>query len=173
MSGSYTSFPPQVTQLHAVDSFTFTIVLQCCCVINPWEIYVADVDPPTARRQLCGGSKPAVERMLEFGRELYNMSLHLRQEQGKSENNKKMLQVHRFNYCKFFTNFFYAELFKIEYCLLLLYSISFMCRKLHLTLSKIGRMNIFLELQIPKCLYPKILVFLSSVLHLLCVEWVE
>jgi hypothetical protein len=54
------------------------------------------VDPPSARRQLCGGSKPAVERMLEFGRELYNMSLHLRQEQGKSENNKKMLQVHTF-----------------------------------------------------------------------------
>ncbi|PSN36386.1 Ran-binding protein 9 [Blattella germanica] len=51
-----------------------------------------DVDPPSVRRQLCGGSKPAVERMLEFGRELYNMSLHLRQEQGKSENNKKMLQ---------------------------------------------------------------------------------
>jgi len=55
---------------------------------------VAEVDPPTSRRQLCGGSKPAVERMLEFGRELYNMSLHLRQEQGKNENNKKMLQVH-------------------------------------------------------------------------------
>jgi hypothetical protein len=54
------------------------------------------VDPPSARRQLCGGSKPAVERMLEFGRELYNMSLHLRQEQGKSESNKKMLQVHTF-----------------------------------------------------------------------------
>ncbi|KAJ9579611.1 hypothetical protein L9F63_004690, partial [Diploptera punctata] len=56
------------------------------------EMEDMDVDPPSVRRQLCGGSKPAVERMLEFGRELYNMSLHLRQEQGKSENNKKMLQ---------------------------------------------------------------------------------
>lgn len=71
--------------------------------------HVADVDPPSARRQLCGGSKPAVERMLEFGRELYNMSLHLRQEQGKSENNKKMLQVHKFYYCTFFINLFHAE----------------------------------------------------------------
>ncbi|GFG39426.1 hypothetical protein Cfor_08375 [Coptotermes formosanus] len=61
-----------------------------------------EVDPPTSRRQLCGGSKPAVERMLEFGRELYNMSLHLRQEQGKNENNKKMLQVHTFCYKVFF-----------------------------------------------------------------------
>ncbi|KAE8749592.1 hypothetical protein FOCC_FOCC003580 [Frankliniella occidentalis] len=51
-----------------------------------------EVDPPIGRRQLCGGSKPAIERMLEFGRELYNMSLHLRQEQGNNEANKKMLQ---------------------------------------------------------------------------------
>nr|CAD7428239.1 unnamed protein product [Timema monikensis] len=51
-----------------------------------------DIDLPVSKRQLCGGSKSAVERMLEFGRELYNMSVHLRQEQGKSENNKKMLQ---------------------------------------------------------------------------------
>ncbi|XP_063239311.1 ran-binding protein 9 [Bacillus rossius redtenbacheri] len=51
-----------------------------------------ETDSPASRRQLCGGSKTAVERMLEFGRELYNMSVHLRQEQGKNENNKKMLQ---------------------------------------------------------------------------------
>ena len=70
---------------------------------------VAEVDPPTSRRQLCGGSKPAVERMLEFGRELYNMSLHLRQEQGKNENNKKMLQVHTFCYKTFFFNIFHDE----------------------------------------------------------------
>lgn len=48
---------------------------------------------PHSKKQLCGGSKPAVERMLEFGRELYNMSQRLRQEQGKSERNKKMLRV--------------------------------------------------------------------------------
>lgn len=52
-----------------------------------------DVDPPSSRRQLCGGSKSAVERMLEFGRTLYNMSQRLMQEQGKDETNKKMLQV--------------------------------------------------------------------------------
>ncbi|XP_018909069.1 ran-binding protein 9 isoform X2 [Bemisia tabaci] len=58
-----------------------------------------EVDTPNAgngvnscKKQLCGGSKPAIERMLEFGRELYNMSLQLRQEQGRNETNKKMLQ---------------------------------------------------------------------------------
>lgn len=49
-----------------------------------------DVDPPS--RQLCGGSKPAIERMLDFGRELFVFSVQLRQAQGKNENNKKMLQ---------------------------------------------------------------------------------
>ncbi|KAI5692796.1 hypothetical protein M8J75_001439 [Diaphorina citri] len=49
-----------------------------------------DVDPP--KRQLCGGSKPAIERMLEFGRELYLFSEQLRKEQGKNEENQKMLQ---------------------------------------------------------------------------------
>lgn len=56
-------------------------------------VVVSDVDPPPSRRQLCGGSKSAVERMLEFGRGLYHMSQRLMQEQGKDENNKKMLQV--------------------------------------------------------------------------------
>ncbi|XP_046687639.1 LOW QUALITY PROTEIN: ran-binding protein 9-like [Homalodisca vitripennis] len=51
-----------------------------------------DVDPPASKRQLCGGSKTAVERMLEFGRTLYHMSQRLMQEQGKDEANKKMLQ---------------------------------------------------------------------------------
>ncbi|XP_026684815.1 ran-binding protein 9-like [Diaphorina citri] len=50
-----------------------------------------DVDPP--KRQLCGGSKPAIERMLEFGRELYLFSEQLRKEQGKNEENQKMLQT--------------------------------------------------------------------------------
>ncbi|EEB15664.1 Ran-binding protein, putative [Pediculus humanus corporis] len=50
-----------------------------------------DVDSSN-KRQVCGGSKPGIERMLEFGRELYNMSVRLGQEQGKDENNKKMLQ---------------------------------------------------------------------------------
>ena len=72
--------------------------------------HVTEVDPPTSRRQLCGGSKPAVERMLEFGRDLYNMTLHLRQEQGKNENNKKMLQVNTSCYKTFFFNLFQDEL---------------------------------------------------------------
>lgn len=62
-------------------------------IILPHSSFSAEVDPPVGKRQLCGGSKPAIERMLEFGRELYNMSLHLRQEQGNNEANKKMLQV--------------------------------------------------------------------------------
>lgn len=42
---------------------------------------------------MCGGSKPGVEKMLEFGRELFLLSLQLRQELGRNETNKKMLQV--------------------------------------------------------------------------------
>ncbi|GLV40677.1 Ran-binding protein M [Carabus blaptoides fortunei] len=48
-----------------------------------------DIDVPVIRKT-CG--KPAVERILEFGRELYNMSQRLKVEQGKNEVNKKMLQ---------------------------------------------------------------------------------
>ncbi|XP_078042024.1 ran-binding protein M isoform X1 [Augochlora pura] len=43
------------------------------------------------KKQLCGGDKQAIEKMLEFGRQLYSQSLHLRQQDGKSESNKKML----------------------------------------------------------------------------------
>lgn len=53
--------------------------------------FVADVDAPLSNRKSC--SKPAVEKILEFGRELYNMSQRLKLEQGKNEENKKMLQV--------------------------------------------------------------------------------
>lgn len=49
---------------------------------------------------MCGGSKPGVEKMLEFGRELFLLSLQLRQELGRNETNKKMLQVCILtNYC--------------------------------------------------------------------------
>ncbi|XP_067003264.1 ran-binding protein 9 isoform X2 [Anabrus simplex] len=51
-----------------------------------------DTDFPVNQRQLCGGNRYAVERMLEFGRELYTMSQHLRQEQGKGAQIEKMLQ---------------------------------------------------------------------------------
>ncbi|EFN82212.1 Ran-binding protein 9, partial [Harpegnathos saltator] len=44
------------------------------------------------KKQLCGGNKQAIEKMLEFGRQLYSQSIHLRQQHGKNESNKKMLQ---------------------------------------------------------------------------------
>ena len=46
-----------------------------------------------AQQQLCGGSKPAVERMLEFCLELYSMNQQLRLEHGHSDINNKMLQA--------------------------------------------------------------------------------
>uniref|UniRef100_A0A663F938 RAN binding protein 9 n=1 Tax=Aquila chrysaetos chrysaetos TaxID=223781 RepID=A0A663F938_AQUCH len=44
------------------------------------------------RRQLCGGSQAAIERMIHFGRELQAMSEQLRRECGKNTANKKMLK---------------------------------------------------------------------------------
>ncbi|XP_063994191.1 ran-binding protein 9 isoform X2 [Diachasmimorpha longicaudata] len=44
------------------------------------------------KKQLCGGNKQAIEKMLDFGRQLYSQSIHLRQQYGKNESNKKMLQ---------------------------------------------------------------------------------
>ncbi|XP_013789921.1 ran-binding protein 9-like isoform X2 [Limulus polyphemus] len=49
-----------------------------------------DVDPP--RRLMCGGSQLALERMLQFGRELHSFSVQLKREFGTNETNKKMLQ---------------------------------------------------------------------------------
>ena len=46
----------------------------------------------SAKKQLCGGNKQAIEKMLEFGRQLYAQSLLLRQQHGKNEGNKKMIQ---------------------------------------------------------------------------------
>ncbi|KAJ8418659.1 hypothetical protein AAFF_G00001580 [Aldrovandia affinis] len=51
-----------------------------------------EVDCSQLRRQLCGGSQAAIERMIHFGRELQSMSEHLRQECGKNSANKKMLK---------------------------------------------------------------------------------
>ncbi len=54
----------------------------------------AEVDPsPTRGKQLCGGNQAAVEKMLQFGRELQGMSVQLCREYGKNEANKKALQV--------------------------------------------------------------------------------
>lgn len=51
-----------------------------------------EVDAPSQKRQLCGGSQLAIEKMLQFGRELQTMSIRLRKEFGKNESNKKQLQ---------------------------------------------------------------------------------
>lgn len=53
----------------------------------------AEVESTQSKRQLCGGSQAAIERMIHFGRELQSMSEHLRRECGKNSANKKMLKV--------------------------------------------------------------------------------
>lgn len=52
-----------------------------------------EVESAQSKRQLCGGSQAAIERMIHFGRELQSMSEHLRRECGKNSANKKMLKV--------------------------------------------------------------------------------
>lgn len=47
--------------------------------------------------------------MLEFGRELFLLSVQLRQELGKSETNKKMLQVKSIIIIHFTLNFVYYD----------------------------------------------------------------
>ncbi|XP_023246732.1 ran-binding protein 9 [Copidosoma floridanum] len=44
------------------------------------------------KKQLCGGNKQAIEKMLDFGRQLYAQSIQLKQRSGKNEHNKKMLR---------------------------------------------------------------------------------
>ncbi|XP_037644030.1 ran-binding protein 9 isoform X1 [Sebastes umbrosus] len=52
-----------------------------------------EVESTQSKRQLCGGSQAAIERMIHFGRELQSMSEHLRRECGKNSANKKMLKL--------------------------------------------------------------------------------
>ncbi|XP_050797548.1 ran-binding protein 9 isoform X4 [Gopherus flavomarginatus] len=54
--------------------------------------FLNEVDSSQLRRQLCGGSQAAIERMIHFGRELQAMSEQLRRECGKNTTNKKMLK---------------------------------------------------------------------------------
>ncbi|XP_038247317.2 ran-binding protein 9 isoform X4 [Dermochelys coriacea] len=54
--------------------------------------FLNEVDSNQLRRQLCGGSQAAIERMIHFGRELQAMSEQLRRECGKNTTNKKMLK---------------------------------------------------------------------------------
>jgi hypothetical protein len=53
---------------------------------------VSDVEGSSGR-QLCGGSKSAIEKMLQFGRDLQTMSQNLRRQYGHNDNNKKLIQV--------------------------------------------------------------------------------
>lgn len=54
-----------------------------------------DVDAPVNRRQVCGGSQVAIEKMLQFGRDLHTMSVELKRDYGTNSANKKMLQVYK------------------------------------------------------------------------------
>lgn len=65
-----------------MTSFTFLEEISTCCLIP-------DIDVPC--RKPC--SKPAVERILEFGRELYSMSQRLNIDKRTSDKNGKMLEV--------------------------------------------------------------------------------
>uniref|UniRef100_A0A8C0YED9 RAN binding protein 9 n=2 Tax=Cyprinus carpio TaxID=7962 RepID=A0A8C0YED9_CYPCA len=55
-------------------------------------IDLEELDSAQSKRQLCGGSQAAIERMIQFGRELQSMSENLRRERGKNSANKKMLK---------------------------------------------------------------------------------
>ncbi|KAK2189475.1 hypothetical protein NP493_106g07006 [Ridgeia piscesae] len=50
-----------------------------------------EVDPPVSRRQLCGGIPAAVQKMLQFGRQLHSMGEQLKREFGTNNANKKAL----------------------------------------------------------------------------------
>ena len=57
-------------------------------------VCLADTDPPLSNKhQVCGGSQLAIEKMLQFGKELQAMSTKLKKDHGKNEANKKALQV--------------------------------------------------------------------------------
>uniref|UniRef100_A0AAQ4QHD2 RAN binding protein 9 n=1 Tax=Gasterosteus aculeatus aculeatus TaxID=481459 RepID=A0AAQ4QHD2_GASAC len=62
------------------------------CAVNVPSPPSAEVESTQSKRQLCGGSQAAIERMIHFGRELQSMSEHLRRECGKNSANKKMLK---------------------------------------------------------------------------------
>lgn len=53
-------------------------------------LYRTEVDPIVPNRK---SSKSGVERMLEFGRELFQMSQRLEKENGANETNRRMLEV--------------------------------------------------------------------------------
>ena len=54
---------------------------------------VSEVDQPVSRRQLCGGIPAAIQKMLQFGRQLHSMGEQLKREFGTNNANKKALLV--------------------------------------------------------------------------------
>jgi len=65
-----------------------------------------EIDHHSGKRQLCGGSQGAIEKMLVFGRELQAMHNQLKAQYGHNEPNKKMLQV---CVCCIFKHFFHQS----------------------------------------------------------------
>ena len=54
---------------------------------------VTEVDQPLTKRQLCGGNPAAVQKMLQYGRQLHSMGEQLKREFGTNSANKKALLV--------------------------------------------------------------------------------
>ena len=83
--------------LQSTDSFIITHPLAWFnwnTVKRLWKTWIADTDPPLSHKhQVCGGSQLAIEKMLQFGKELQAMSTKLKKDHGKNEANKKALQV--------------------------------------------------------------------------------
>lgn len=85
----------QMNQLIVMKKIWVRTTLHYVYTILYSYFYSTDVDSSL------NGSKSAksgVERMLEFGRELFQMSQRLEKEQGVNETNQKMLEVIHLNF---------------------------------------------------------------------------
>uniref|UniRef100_A0A8C9VN30 RAN binding protein 9 n=1 Tax=Scleropages formosus TaxID=113540 RepID=A0A8C9VN30_SCLFO len=91
-SGSHSYLPGSHLPLMSFFFFFFFFFFVLFCFLYVLSLWNLDIDPALPRRQLCGGSQAAIERMIHFGRELQSMSEHLRRECGKNAANKKMLK---------------------------------------------------------------------------------
>ncbi|MGH0120817.1 UNVERIFIED_CONTAM: hypothetical protein FKN15_065153 [Acipenser sinensis] len=78
---------PSMSPSHSANIHSLTLVKS-----SGSHGHLAEIDSTQLRRQLCGGSQAAIERMIHFGRELQAMSEQLRRECGKNSTNKKMLK---------------------------------------------------------------------------------
>lgn len=83
-----TSFPVAVFRL---DSTTLQIRYHTVFIYMEW--FISEVDQPPPKRQFCGGSQQAVERMIQYGRELRTMCEQLKLQYGVNEANEKALKV--------------------------------------------------------------------------------